>query len=79
MGGAPVFRGTRVPVYAIVDMLRDGATVQEILDGYPSLKEEKIRLAELYVTAHPKRGRPPARPWAGTRPARRSRKRLTTA
>ncbi len=79
MGGTPVFRGTRVPVYAIAGLVRGGTPVEEILEGYPSLTEEKIRLAELYVTAHPKRGRPPAQPWAGTRPVRRTRKRLNRA
>ena len=36
LNGMPVVRGTRVPVYLIVDMLNDGTTIQDILEGYPS-------------------------------------------
>jgi len=57
-GGLPVMKGTRVPVYLIADMLDDGAPVREILDGYPSLTDDAIRLAQLYAKAFPKRGRP---------------------
>ncbi len=64
MQGAPVYRGTRIPVHAIADMLSQGARVDEILEGYPALTREKIELAPLYVKAYPRRGRPAARPWA---------------
>jgi uncharacterized protein (DUF433 family) len=58
LNGMPVVRGTRVPVYLIVDLLNDGTTIQDILEGYPSLTEESVRLAQLYAIAFPKRGRP---------------------
>ena len=61
MRGTPIVRGTRIPVHLIVEMLDTGANVQEILEGYPSLTRESIRLAQLYVKAFPKRGRPPRR------------------
>jgi uncharacterized protein (DUF433 family) len=70
MRGAPVYRGTRIPVHAIAEMLSQGAPVEEILEGYPALTREKIELAPMYVKAFPRRGRPAARPWA-KRPARR--------
>jgi uncharacterized protein (DUF433 family) len=70
MLGTPVYRGTRIPVHAIADMLGQGATIEEILEGYPALTREKVELAPLYVKAFPRRGRPPARPWANKRPRR---------
>jgi uncharacterized protein (DUF433 family) len=56
MGGIPVIRGTRIPVNLVAEMRRQGASVEEILDGYPSLSREQVALAELYGPAHPRRG-----------------------
>jgi uncharacterized protein (DUF433 family) len=58
MRGTAVFKGTRVPVDLIADMLAQGAPVQEILEGYPTLSKEKIAIAPLYMRAFPRRGRP---------------------
>jgi hypothetical protein len=33
LGGEPVFKGTRIPVYSVVAMLDDGADVAELLSG----------------------------------------------
>jgi uncharacterized protein (DUF433 family) len=63
MGGAPVFKGTRIPVDLVADMLAQGATAEEILEGYPTLSKEKIAIAPLYMRAFPRRGRPSRRPW----------------
>jgi len=73
MRGTPVYRGTRIPVELIADMLRQGAKPDEILEGYPALDREKIDLAPLYVHAFPRRGRPAARPWAKQKPTHASR------
>src|SRR5215471_80394 len=70
MGGTPVFKGTRIPVDLVADMLAQGATVSEILEGYPALNKEKIETAPLYVRAYPRRGRPGRRPWQGNKPTR---------
>ena len=70
MQGTPVYRGTRIPVEHVADMLSQGATVAEILEGYPALTREKVELAPMYVRAFPRRGRPAQRPWA-ERPVRR--------
>jgi uncharacterized protein (DUF433 family) len=75
MGGTPVYRGTRIPVELIADMLKLGATAEEILDGYPALDREKIGLAPLYLQAFPRRGRPVSRPWAKRKAVRRTRHR----
>jgi uncharacterized protein (DUF433 family) len=65
MRGTPVFRGTRIPVDLVADMLAQGATAEEILEGYPTLNKEKIAVAPLYKRAFPRRGRPSRRPWQG--------------
>jgi uncharacterized protein (DUF433 family) len=38
--GAPVFRGTRVPLRALFDYLEGGDTLEEFLEGYPSVMRE---------------------------------------
>jgi uncharacterized protein (DUF433 family) len=63
LGGVPVIRGTRIPVYLIGDTLEQGASDQEILSGYPTLKRENLDLARIYAMAYPRRGRPPKHPW----------------
>jgi uncharacterized protein (DUF433 family) len=78
MTGTPVFKGTRIPVHAIAEMVNSGTAIAEILEGYPSLTGEQVRLAPIYAKAHPLRGRPRT-PWRGTRPAKRVRKRLKAA
>jgi len=49
MRGTPVFKGTRIPVDLVADMLAQGATAEDILEGYPTLNREKISLAPLYA------------------------------
>jgi uncharacterized protein (DUF433 family) len=65
MRGTPAFKGTRIPVDLVADMLAKGATAEEILEGYPTLSKEKIAKAPLYMRAFPRRGRPSRRPWQG--------------
>jgi uncharacterized protein (DUF433 family) len=77
MRGAPVYKGTRIPVHAIADMLSQGATVAEILAGYPALNREKVELAPMYVKAFPRRGRPVVRAWARRPPRRFDHRHLT--
>jgi uncharacterized protein (DUF433 family) len=68
MRGTPVYRGTRIPVELIADMLIQGAKPEEILEGYPALDRERVELAPLYVQAFPRHGRPASRPWAKRKP-----------
>jgi uncharacterized protein (DUF433 family) len=42
-GGAPVIKGTRVTVRTILASLAEGARVEDILDDFPTLKEEDVR------------------------------------
>ncbi len=47
--GKACIRGTRVMVSVILDNIADGATTQEILESYPSLKKEDIKAAIRYA------------------------------
>jgi uncharacterized protein (DUF433 family) len=58
VGGEPVFKGTRVPVRTIATMKLQGAATDEIVEGYPALTTRMVDLAEIWVAAHPARGRP---------------------
>jgi uncharacterized protein (DUF433 family) len=42
MGGTPVFHGTRVPVQTLLDTLEAGDTIDEFLDGFPSVTRDQI-------------------------------------
>jgi uncharacterized protein (DUF433 family) len=58
LGGTPVVKGSRVPVYDIAASAASGLSVSEIQEDYPSLDESAIELAILYAKATPQRGRP---------------------
>ena len=56
LGGKPVIKNTRIPVYVILQMLKDGATFKKILEEYPKLTEEDIKAAleySIYLLNHP--------------------------
>ena len=42
MGGVPVFTGTRVPVSFLLEYLEGGETIDEFLDGFPSVRREQV-------------------------------------
>ena len=46
--GKPVIKGTRIPVEIIVRKLGEGASIEDLLDGYPNLKKEDIQAALLF-------------------------------
>lgn len=62
MGGAPCFAGTRIPVHDLADMIVNGDTVEAVAAAYPQLTVDQVRLATVYATAYPRRGRPPVKP-----------------
>jgi len=78
MGGDPVFRGTRVPVHVIAEFVSQGSTQAELLEVYPRLTAEMIRLAPVYAAAYPLRGRPRTQPWRDRKPVHRGRRRVDT-
>ena len=40
MSGAPVFRGTRVPVQSLFEYLEDNLSLDEFLDCFPTVRRE---------------------------------------
>jgi uncharacterized protein (DUF433 family) len=42
-GGKPIIRGTRIPVEFIIRMLKQGYTIEQIHNEYPSIPLEVIR------------------------------------
>ncbi len=50
LGGKPVIKGTRIPVYLILEMLASGMSIEEILREYPELTEEDVREAIKYAS-----------------------------
>jgi len=48
--GKPVIRGTRIPVYLILELLAAGTSREETLQNYPQLKNEDITAAIEYAS-----------------------------
>ena len=42
MGGTPVFAGTRVPVQTLLDYLKGGESIDDFLEGFPSVTREQV-------------------------------------
>ncbi|MDQ3755136.1 MAG: DUF433 domain-containing protein [Acidobacteriota bacterium] len=42
MGGTPVFVGTRVPVQTLIDYLKGGETIEDFLEGFPTVTREQV-------------------------------------
>ena len=76
MDGTPVFRGTRIPVHVVADMIEQGTPTVEILEGYPSLTREMVECAGIYAATHPRPIRPPIQPWSHTKPVGRKKRKL---
>ena len=62
MGGTPVFVGTRVPLQNLIDHLEGGESIDDFLEGFPSVKREqaiavieaaKLKMLETVQNAHP--------------------------
>jgi uncharacterized protein (DUF433 family) len=49
LGGRACIRGMRIPVSVIVSQVANGATYDEILDGYPDLEREDIEQSLNYA------------------------------
>ena len=43
MLGKPVVRGTRIPIYLILEKLEAGASFEDLLDSHPRLVREDIQ------------------------------------
>jgi uncharacterized protein (DUF433 family) len=42
MGGTPVFTGTRVPIETLLDYLKAGESINDFLDGFPTVTREQV-------------------------------------
>jgi uncharacterized protein (DUF433 family) len=42
MGGTPVFSGTRVPVQTLLDYLEAGESIDDFLEGFPSVSRDQV-------------------------------------
>ena len=42
MGGTPVFAGTRVPVQTLLDYLKAGESIDDFLNGFPTVNREQV-------------------------------------
>jgi len=42
LGGTPVFRGTRVPVQALIDHIEAGDTLDTFLVDFPTVRREQV-------------------------------------
>jgi uncharacterized protein (DUF433 family) len=51
MAGAPTVKGTRVTVSAVLGQLAAGASVDELLASYPSLRREDVTDVLVYAAA----------------------------
>jgi uncharacterized protein (DUF433 family) len=58
LGGIPVVRNTRIPVYDVAASASAGTSIDRLLAAYPGLTVRDIELAALYAEANPQRGRP---------------------
>jgi uncharacterized protein (DUF433 family) len=42
MGGTPVFTGTRVPVQTFIEYIKGGESIDDFLDGFPTVGREQV-------------------------------------
>jgi uncharacterized protein (DUF433 family) len=42
LGGVPVFIDTRVPIQSLFDHLEAGESIDQFLEGFPSVKREQV-------------------------------------
>ena len=42
LGGTPVFVGTRVPVQSLFDHLEAGESIDDFIEGFPSVPREQV-------------------------------------
>jgi uncharacterized protein (DUF433 family) len=40
LGGTPVFRGTRVPIQTLFEYLEGGETLEDFLEGFPTVTRD---------------------------------------
>ena len=48
--GKPVIKGTRIPVYLIIELIAGGMTIKDVVKEYPELREDDVKAALLYAS-----------------------------
>ena len=51
MMGKPCIKGTRIPVYLLLEKMAAGETAEQLLDAYPQLQPEDLRACLRYAAA----------------------------
>jgi uncharacterized protein (DUF433 family) len=51
MMGKPCVKGTRIPVYLLLEKMAAGETFEQLLAAYPQLRVEDLRAALEYAAA----------------------------
>jgi len=58
VSGTPVFRGTRVPVDALMNNLEAGLTLDEFIDNFPTVtRDQAVQILEFYKSTLTKLGK----------------------
>ncbi len=42
LGGTPVFANTRVPIQTFIEYLEEGRTIDDFLEGFPTVSREQV-------------------------------------
>lgn len=56
MSGTPVFAGTRVPIQTLLDYLKAGESIDDFLEGFPTVTRDQViailgEVEQLVITA----------------------------
>lgn len=54
--GKPTFKGTRIMVWQILEMLKDGQTEKDIFEAFPHITSQHIKAALEYAASLTKEG-----------------------
>jgi len=52
LGGQPVFKGTRVPVSNLIEYIESGFTVNDFLEGFPTVKKSQVKQVLNLLSKH---------------------------
>lgn len=61
--GAATFKGTRILVHTVADLLKAGVSAEELKEDYPRLTDAMLAAAPIFARSHPRRGRPRMPSW----------------
>ena len=52
LGGSVRFKGTRVPLRALQDIIKEGKGIEEFLEGWPDVSREKALVVLEWLSQH---------------------------